>query len=120
MPPRDQLLPSIAANSAVNVRNTSLAGKFLKQIYFPNYAIFPIHVPKGKEVTEVQFRCPANKTKFEIKEYLQSIYGLQVEQVRTSVVPARRIRYKVIPGSWSTPVWKKAWVKLAEPFTRDE
>ena len=56
-------------------------GKFMKQIYFPNFSIFPIHVPRGKELTEVQFRCPVNKTKFEIRNYLESIYGLEIEQV---------------------------------------
>jgi hypothetical protein len=108
---------SVFTNKEEPAKQSYAPPKFQKQIYFPNFSIFPLHVPKvpssdptlivpsvlkmgcvcvcvrvcarvcarhqGVETQVVQFRCPANKTKFEIRNYLESIYGLEIEKARS-------------------------------------
>lgn len=56
------------------------------------------------------FEVPVNANKSQIRAAVEKIFKVQVEDVRTIVVPGKLRRRGRFEGYW--PEWKKAYVKL--------
>ena len=87
--------------------------------------IKPIITEKATRLSELEnsFTCEVAKTanRIQIKEAVESTYGVNVDQVRTlNVRPDRRTRYTktgIVTGK--TSAYKKAVVKVADGDTID-
>ena len=64
----------------------------------------------GTEVKKYTFKVLKDATKPEIANAVETIFGVEVENVRTSIVPAKPKRRGVSEGY--TSEWKKAIVTL--------
>ena len=76
----------------------------------------PILTEKGQQQTEESntypFEVDRKANKIEIKGAIEKIYAVSVKSVRTVRMPGKRRRAKA--AYITTPVWKKAYVTLAE------
>merc|ERR1712216_913213 len=69
---------------------------------------------QGSQHATAVFRVPPSMKKPEIKEYLSSIYGMDVVKVRTANVEGKKKRTQVRPGIpiyYKEADWKKAIVQ---------
>lgn len=64
-------------------------------------------------LTELAFKTVPSAGKFEIRQYLEQVYGLSVSKVRTLNVEGRKKRSK--HGFYRRPDYKKAYVTLKNP-----
>ncbi len=82
--------------------------------------IRPVLTEKANELSEKQgrytFRVARKAGKLEIKEAIESFYGVQVEKVNTMVVPGKEKRRYTKTGTLSgrKPAYKKAIITLVE------
>lgn len=90
------------------------------KIYFPNRSI--VVQPKGNFITSkgtVSFLVSLNQTKYEIKQYVKKIYGLEVIKVNTMVYQGKMKRDAA--GRWyRTPAYKKAVVTVDNTYFLDQ
>lgn len=90
------------------------------RVYFPNRGIAV--QPKGNFITSkgtVSFIVGVNQTKYEIKQYLKKLYGLEVIKVNTMVYQGKMKRDAV--GRWyRTPAFKKAVVTVDNTYFLDQ
>ncbi len=80
----------------------------------------PIITEKTTLVAEqgkIVFDVKSDATKTEIKQAVETIYGVKVKSVNITVKPGKNKRFKGIPGSTSTV--KKAYVTLEEGHNID-
>lgn len=83
---------------------------------FPNYKFIMINPGKEVDPDTVVFKVPINYNKFQIKSYLEQIYKVEVLQVNTLIMRGKTGRdWKGLPSK--KPDYKKAYVKLTQPFT---
>ncbi|XP_057957185.1 uncharacterized protein LOC131150475 [Malania oleifera] len=71
--------------------------------------------PSVDNVKEISFKTIPSVTKVEIKHFLESMYGFEVEKVRTLNMQGKRKRRgsRVV----ARPNYKKAYVTLKKPLT---
>ena len=76
----------------------------------------PLVTEKGQQQAEESntypFEVDRKANKIEIKGAIEKIYPVSVNSVRTVRMPGKRRRSRA--GYITTPVWKKAYVTLAE------
>ncbi|KAH7319914.1 hypothetical protein B0I35DRAFT_430138 [Stachybotrys elegans] len=87
-----------------------------KQIHLPNHVITFINKPKLPP-TEAYFKVPLTFTKFDIRDYLWNLYGVEVKKVRVQVLsqPLRR-RTPISQSHYRPKPLKYMTVELCEPF----
>lgn len=86
------------------------------KIYFPSFTMAMLRSEKLKP-NQVAFKVVPRVNKYDIKQYLEKIYGVKVNNImvfnflgytkRSPRTPWRKIK---------TPAWKKAIVEIDEPF----
>jgi ribosomal protein L23 len=87
----------------------------VKGIQLPNIVISMIRPAKPMRDTEVVFKVPLNLNKLQIKDYIEEVYRTPVMRVQTSIFLGKLRLNK--NGFWyRRPDWKKAVVRLTEPF----
>lgn len=92
--------------------------------YFVNFPLrlLPLSEKQQKvyettgHLSEVAFKTVPRAGKFEIKQYLERVYGLNVAKVRTANYEGRKKRSK--HGFFRRPDYKKAFVTLRPSGTR--
>lgn len=90
------------------------------KVYFPNRSI--VVQPKGNFITSkgtVTFLVGLNQTKYEIKQYVKKLYGLEVIKVNTMIYQGKMKRDGA--GRWyRTPAFKKAIVTVDNTYFLDQ
>ncbi|CAD7700782.1 unnamed protein product [Ostreobium quekettii] len=89
--------------------------------YFPNISLYMLPlmekeleaVKKTGWLRKVAFRTTPNVSKLEIKAFLESVYGMEVEKVNTLNYEGKKKRRKY--GMVQRPDWKKAYVYFKLP-----
>jgi len=90
-----------------------------------DFTIKPIVTEKATRLTDklnrYTFRVSPDANKFQIKDMVEKIYGVKVENVNTQVVrgknKARYTKSGLLRGK--TNEWKKAYITVAEGQTID-
>jgi large subunit ribosomal protein L23 len=81
----------------------------------------PIITERATELSEkfrqIAFEVKPEASKIQIRDAVESIYGVKVERVRTIVVPGKMKRRGTSVGK--RPNWKKALVTLKQGDTID-
>ncbi|MCH8555187.1 MAG: 50S ribosomal protein L23 [Schleiferiaceae bacterium] len=81
--------------------------------------INPIITEKANEASEelnrYTFNVRRDANKVEIKKAIEALYGVNVEKVRTAIMPAKKVSRMTKAGfiQGSTGSWKKAVVEVA-------
>jgi large subunit ribosomal protein L23 len=94
------------------------------RIYFPNVVFAILKRPEHLKSNQALFKVPEHLNKFDIRNYLESIYGVKVTQVNTVRILGK-FRRDAIGRMVRMPNWKKAYVTLDKdfdyppPFDRD-
>ncbi|KAG2375317.1 hypothetical protein C9374_009940 [Naegleria lovaniensis] len=85
-------------------------------VEFPN-RYFALYLPSVvNKTSKVVFHVPMDYTKPEIKEYLETYYGLRIKSVATIIIPGGLKRSRTVRGKFDKqPDIKKAIVTLYEP-----
>lgn len=91
-----------------------------KQVYFPDFSVTLIRTPHNPP-SFASFRVPLWFSKLDLKDYLSSLYGVEVVHIRSYVMPNKVLRMdplrKGAPGKLYRPkAKKKMTVQLVEPF----
>jgi len=87
----------------------------LKGIKLPSTTMMMLRPAKPMRPTEVVFRVPINFNKLQIKDYIEEIYRTPVMRVQTSIFIGKT-RLNKLGFYYLRPDWKKAVVRLSEPF----
>lgn len=82
------------------------------KVWFPNFVFTMIRSGKAREKNEVIFRVPRILNKLDITQYLEGLYGVKVESVRTANFLSKTTRM----GRRYIPNKKNAIVTLKESF----
>lgn len=84
---------------------------------FPNYSFRLLRV--NPELKKVEYEVPKSLTKVEIKNYLRSVYQMDVEKVHTAIRAGERHRVRMRPQMWERDRdIKKAIVTLKGPVPK--
>ncbi|KAF4126539.1 large subunit ribosomal protein L23 [Geosmithia morbida] len=87
-----------------------------KQVFLPDHVITFLrkeHLPPN----EACFQVPLRWTKFDLRDYLWNLYGVEVRKVRSYVKELPLAQRAGLPNSWYRPQSKKIMtVELAKPF----
>lgn len=89
------------------------------KVWFPN---FPLRlIPRALKVRddkvyELVFKTVPSVGKFDLKRFLESVYGYDVEKVNTVVYEGKKKRDRY--GFYRRPDWKKAYVTLRTPLDK--
>lgn len=86
------------------------------KLYFPNFVFTLVRSGKERTPNTAVFRVPRILNKLDIKQYLEGLYGLKVNSIRTTNFLSKTTRQ----GKRYIPNKKNAVVKLAEPFKYPE
>lgn len=82
----------------------------------PNHVITFLrkeHLP----LNEAAFQVPLRFTKFDLRDYLWNVYGVEVKKVRSFVKQVPLVRRNAMSNSWYRPQPQKIMnVELAQPF----
>ncbi|XP_020233269.1 uncharacterized protein LOC109813492 [Cajanus cajan] len=69
----------------------------------------------SNDVKEIAFKTAPSASKVEIKHLLETLYGFEVQKVRTLIMKGKKKRYA---GSLvAKPDYKKAYVTLKKPLS---
>lgn len=84
--------------------------------HIANLPLIPLTLASSNNLNEVAFKTIPSATKVEIKQLLQSFYGLEVQKVRTLNMKGKKKR---LNGSLvaKKPDYKKAYVTLKNPLS---
>eukprot|EP00055_Hartaetosiga_balthica_P015865 m.97007 g.97007 ORF g.97007 m.97007 type:complete len:114 (-) comp8979_c2_seq1:353-694(-) len=85
------------------------------RMFLPEYNMALVRPSKPMEKTAL-FRVNLKMNKFEIKDYLQSIYGVPVESVNTKIVLGKTKVDRRSAKKKKRPDYKLAYVTLFEDF----
>ncbi|EFC50364.1 predicted protein [Naegleria gruberi] len=116
---RRRRIISIEKNKREQTGATSLTDEIYNKrpiIEFPN-RYFALYIPSVvNKTSKVVFHVPMDYTKPEIKEYLETYYGLKIKDVTTMITQGRLKRSRKVRGVMEKePDFKKATVTLYEP-----
>ncbi|RDD43751.1 39S ribosomal protein L23, mitochondrial [Trichoplax sp. H2] len=90
-----------------------------KRIFLCDWQMTLIRPGKPVPSNTAVFRVPLVMTKFDIKNYLQKIYNVEVFKVNTTITQGKRKKYAYIRGVYDKePDYKKAYVILANGIFR--
>lgn len=64
----------------------------------------------AREAGKYEFKVDRRANKFQIKRAVEDLFQVEVDSVRTMIVPGKLKRYGRYEGK--TPTWKKAVIKL--------
>ncbi|BAT73390.1 hypothetical protein LR48_Vigan01g026800 [Vigna angularis] len=84
--------------------------------HITNLPMMPlIPTTSSNEIKEIAFKTAPSASKLQIKCFLESFYGLEVQKVRTLIMKGKKKRYA---GSLvAKPDYKKAYVTLKNPLS---
>ncbi|WVZ24020.1 hypothetical protein V8G54_002564 [Vigna mungo] len=84
--------------------------------HIANLPMMPlIPTTSSNETKEIAFKTAPSASKLQIKCFLESFYGLEVQKVRTLIMKGKKKRYA---GSLvAKPDYKKAYVTLKNPLS---
>ncbi|PON63830.1 Ribosomal protein [Parasponia andersonii] len=87
----------------------------VRAIHFPNLPFDFLMPPSSNNVKDIALKTIPSASKTEIKRVLQSVYGFEVEKVRTlNMQGKRKYRGNVLVAK---PNYKKAYVTLKNPLS---
>jgi len=98
------------------------------RVFFPNFRVqlMTAHTGRNVAASEYTFRVPTNMTKHEVRDYLGTIYGLEIDHVKT-VVYSGKVKQKssrhpkkknvTLQKTIRQPSYKNAVVTLKNPET---
>jgi len=116
-----EIVKPIAGRVSEVFRSHSLLGVNLVQA-LPSKIFRLYKVAKSSQPDIVNFRVPVNTNKIQIKHYLESLYGVRVDEVHTVISNGKwkRIppisRKKFFFRQKKMGDYKKAIVRMDEPF----
>lgn len=88
------------------------------KVYFPRFVFTLLRSSQNLEPNKVSFRVPKVMNKYDITQYLEKIYGINVKDIET-IIYGRKVRtvgrYQIVQGSW-----KKAIITLDHEFKYPE
>ncbi|RDA85393.1 hypothetical protein CP532_1947 [Ophiocordyceps camponoti-leonardi (nom. inval.)] len=88
-----------------------------KQIYLPNHVITMLRPREKSPLNEASFLVPLTFTKFDLRDYLWNLYGVEVRSVSSVVAQQRLERRSRISSSVYRPLsLKYMTVVLTKPF----
>ncbi|XP_070538025.1 large ribosomal subunit protein uL23m-like [Ptychodera flava] len=87
------------------------------RVFFTDFYMALMSPTQPTPPNQVWFKCPAEMTKFDIKNYLQKIYNVPVARVNTRVVFAKVWRDHKNRRIKPEPDYKMAYVTLGEGMT---
>jgi ribosomal protein L23 len=88
------------------------------KVYFPRFTFTLLRSSSNLNPNQAVFRVPKVMNKYDIEQYLQKIYGLNIQNVQTMLYAreSKRVgRYSTVKASW-----KKAIVTLDHEFKHPE
>ena len=85
------------------------------RIHLPHTLVYLARPPSHVSPMYAAFRCAPSMSKPAIRVYLEQIYQLQVEDIRTTNLPAKERRDRRGHGVRDTR-WKHVLVKMKQPF----
>ena len=99
----------------LSVDRNPLRADWQRGILFPNAIFTMINNSKEAPANQVNFRVPLNFNKFQIKNYLEEIYGVKVSKVHTAIYLGQRKRTPW-HSKFKLKDWKKAMVTIDTDF----
>ncbi|GJP47361.1 hypothetical protein CLOM_g6561 [Closterium sp. NIES-68] len=87
-------------------------------VHFANIPLRIVRPESLENIKEVVFRTVPSVNKVEIRRYLESLYGLEVDRVHTMNYEGKKKRSRF--GFYRRPDWKKVVVELKNPVTLPE
>lgn len=84
------------------------------RIFRPNWFVRLVRPGKEQPPDTVQFRIPLEMTKFDVKNYLESIYSVPVGAVRTRIQFGSNKKRNHLNQRVKQPDYKVAYVQLAQ------
>ncbi|XP_043915566.1 39S ribosomal protein L23, mitochondrial-like [Protopterus annectens] len=87
------------------------------RIFRTNFFLTLVRPGKEQPPDTVQFRIPMEMSKFDVKNYLGSIYNVQVADVRTRIQYGTNRKRNHLNQKVKTPDYKVAYVQLSKGQT---